>query len=78
MKYVVCYSGGHASALCAVEAVRHYGRENVILLNHGICGRVEDPDIQRFKDEVAAFLGLPITPASMEGFEEKDQFDVCM
>lgn len=78
MKYVVCYSGGHASALCAVEAVRHYGRENVILLNHGICGRVEHPDIQRFKDEVAAFLGLPITPASMEGFEEKDRFDVCM
>lgn len=78
MKYVVCYSGGHASALCAVEAVRRYGRENVILLNHGISGKVEDPDIQRFKDEVAAALGLPITPANMDGFEEKDQFDICM
>lgn len=78
MKYVVCYSGGHASALCAVEAVRRYGRENVILLNHGISGKVEDPDIQRFKDEVADALGLPITPANMEGFEGKDQFDVCM
>lgn len=78
MKYVVCYSGGHSSALCAIETVRKAGAENVILLNHDINARVENQDIKRFKAEVAAYLGVPITPANMEGFEEKDQFDVCM
>lgn len=78
MKYVVCYSGGHSSAICAVEAVRRYGKENVILLNHNICPRVEDKDIKRFKHEVADYLGLPVTEANMEGYENKDQFDVCM
>ena len=63
MKYVVCYSGGHSSAICAVEAVRRYGRENVILLNHDICSRVEDKDIKRFKLEVADYLGIKITYA---------------
>jgi hypothetical protein len=78
MKYIVCYSGGHSSAICAIEAVRRYGKENVILLNHGICPRVENPDIKRFRDEVAEYLGLPITPCNMDGFETKDQFDVCV
>jgi len=31
MKYIVCFSGGHSSALVAVEAVRKAGKENVIL-----------------------------------------------
>ena len=78
MKYVVCYSGGHSSAICAVEAVRRYGRENVILLNHDLCSRVEDEDIKRFKKEVADYLGIKITYANMPGVEDKDQFDVCM
>lgn len=77
MKYVVCYSGGHSSALVAIETVRKYGKENVILLNHDICSRVEDMDIKRFKREVADYLDLPITQANMDGWEEKDQFDVC-
>lgn len=77
-KYIVCYSGGHSSALVAVEAVRRYGRENVILLNHDICPRSEDADVKRFKREVAAFLGLTITSANMPGWEEKDQFDVAL
>lgn len=77
-KYIVCYSGGHSSAIVAVEAVRRYGAENVILLNHDICERVEDPDIKRFKKEVAQFLGIEITYANMPGWEEMDQFDIAL
>ena len=36
MKHIVCYSGGHSSALVAVEVVRKFGKENVVLLNHDI------------------------------------------
>ena len=78
MKYIVCFSGGHSSAIAAVETVRRYGKENTILLNHDICDRTEDKDIKRFKKEVADYLNLPITYANMPGFEDKDQFDVCM
>ncbi len=69
MKYIVCYSGGHSSALAAVETVRRHGAENTILLNHNISPEVEHPDIKRFKDEVAAHLGLPIAYANMPGWE---------
>lgn len=31
-KHIVCYSGGHSSALVAIEVVRKYGKENVVLL----------------------------------------------
>ena len=78
MKHVVCFSGGHSSAIAAVETVRRYGKENVILLNHDICPRSEDVDIKRFKREVADNLELPITYANMEGWEDMDQFDVCV
>lgn len=69
VKINVCYSGGHNSALCAIECVRKYGKENVILLNHDIIGsiagvQIEDQDIKRFKQEVADYLGLPITYAN--------------
>lgn len=77
MKYVVCYSGGHSSAIAAIEVTRRYGKENVILLNHDINPRVEDADIKRFKKEVADYLGLPITYANMKDWDKKDQFD-CM
>ncbi len=78
MKYIVCYSGGHSSALVAIEAVRKHGKENVILLNHDICSRAEHPDIKRFKHEVADYLGLAITPVNMDGWEDKDPLDICM
>ena len=78
MKYVVCYSGGHSSAIVAVEAVRRYGKENVILLNHDISPKVEDQDIKRFKKEVADYLGMEITYANMDGWEENDQFDIAL
>lgn len=77
MKYIVCYSGGHSSALVAIETVRRYGKENVILLNHNLSEVVEDKDIKRFKQEVANYLNLEITYANMEGWEEKTPLKVC-
>lgn len=77
MKFIVCYSGGHSSAIAAVETARKYGKENIILLNHDISIKSEDMDVKRFKQEVANYLGVPITYANMPGWEEKDQFD-CM
>jgi len=77
LKYIVCFSGGHSSALCAIECVRKYGKENVILLNHDLSQEVEDQDIKRFKNEVAAYLGLEITPANMIGWKTKTPLRVC-
>ena len=77
MKYVVCYSGGHSSALVAIETVRKYGKEDVILLNHNISPEVEHEDIKRFKEEVAKYLDIEITYANMEGWETKTPLRVC-
>ena len=77
MKHVVLYSGGHASALTAVEVVRKFGKEDVILLNHDISEKVEHSDIKRFKREVADYLGLTITYANAEGFKELTPLAVC-
>ena len=74
---VVLFSGGHSSALVAVEVVRKYGRDGTVLLNHDINASVEHEDIKRFKREVAAALGLPITYANHRNFDTMDQFDVC-
>lgn len=78
VKHIVCYSGGHSSALVAIEVVRKEGKENVILLNHDINPRVEEADIKRFKCEVASYLGLPITYANHPEWDSKDQFDVVV
>lgn len=78
MKHIVCFSGGHSSALVAIEVVNRYGKENVILLNHDISPNVEDQDIKRFKKDVALYLGIEITYANMPGWDKMDQFDVCM
>jgi len=75
-RYVVLYSGGHSSALAAVEVVRRYGTAGVVLLNHDLHPRAEDGDVKRFKAEVAAKLGLQITYASHDRWDEVDQFDV--
>lgn len=77
MKYIVCYSGGHSSALVAIELVRKYGKEDVILLNHNISPEVEHEDIKRFKNEVAKYLGIEITYANMEGWQYKTPLRVC-
>lgn len=77
MKHVVCYSGGHTSAICAIEVVRRFGAPDTTLLNHDIHFSVEHADIKRFKLEVADYLGLPITFAN-RGDVSQDQFDVCV
>jgi hypothetical protein len=74
-RHVVLFSGGHSSALVAIEVVRRYGTNGVVLLNHDINPRVEDADVKRFKREVAEYLGLPITYANHPRWEEWDQFD---
>ena len=78
MKHIVCYSGGHSSALVAIEVVRKFGKENTILLNHDINANVENQDIKRFKKEVAGYLGMEITYANHPEWETKDQFDVVV
>lgn len=75
MKYVVCYSGGHSSAIVAINAVLKYGKENVILLNHDISAEVETADIKRFKKEVAEYLGINITYANHENWETLTPID---
>ena len=44
-QHIVCYSGGHSSALVAIEVARRYGITGLVLLNHNINSRVEDADI---------------------------------
>ena len=77
-KHIVCFSGGEGSALAAIEVYRRFGNDNLVLLNHNICGRVEDADIKRFKAEVAAYCGVPITYANHLAWDTKDQFDVVV
>jgi len=77
-KHIICYSGGHSSALVAIEVVRKFGKENVILLNHDIHANSEGADIKRFKNAVADYLGIPITYANHLQWDTKDQFDVVI
>ena len=77
MKHIVCFSGGIRSAIAAMEVVRSYGKNDVVLLNHDMHFSVEHPDIKRFKSEVAAYLGLEITFANRRNASQ-DQFDVCV
>ena len=78
MKHIVCYSGGHSSALVAIECVRKFGKDSVVLLNHDIHPSVESEDIKRFKNEVASSLGLNITYANNPMWNKWDQFDVVI
>jgi len=78
LKHIVCFSGGHSSAIAAIETVRKYGKENVILLNHDISPNVEDADIKRFKEDISNYLDVEIKYANMEGWKDKDPLDVCM
>ena len=79
MHHIVCFSGGESSALVAEAVVRKFGREAVTLLNHDINPNLEAADVKRFKAEVAAALGVPITYANYQGLaaaELPDQFDL--
>ncbi|RSZ60025.1 hypothetical protein HF313_15025 [Massilia atriviolacea] len=75
--HIVCYSGGHSSALVAIETTRKHGRDNVMLVNHDMHVTVEDADVKRFKRQVAEYLGLPITFVNYKG-ASLDQFDVSV
>jgi len=77
MKHVVCYSGGHSSALVAIEVARSVPLEHVILVNHDMHFSVEDADVKRFKREVAEYLALPITYVNYKN-ASMDQFDVTV
>jgi hypothetical protein len=76
--HICCYSGGHSSAISAIEVRRRFPNDEVLLVNHDIIGRSESPDIKRFKQEVADYLSLPITYVNMPGWDTKDQFDVVI
>ena len=65
----MCFSGGHSSALVAIEVVRRYGNRDVVLLNHDIHARTEDADVKRFKreedekrPEIRPAIELPLGP----------------
>lgn len=81
-EHIVCYSGGVSSALVAIEVVRRYSKNNVLLVNHDISSRTEHEDIKRFKQEVAEYLEMSITPVNIQGINNPDdipdQFDVCV
>lgn len=77
MKHVCCYSGGHSSALVALEVARRFGPANTIFVNHDIHFSVEDSDIKRFKHEVADLAGVPVTYVNHKN-AQLDQFDVCV
>jgi len=78
MRHIVCYSGGHSSALVAIEVARKFGKEDMVLLNHDIAAVSEVQDIKRFKEEVASYIGLEITYANAANWDTKDQFDVVI
>lgn len=61
-KVVVGFSGGVTSAWCAGWALQNFPREEVVLLWHDT--KEEDEDTYRFKDQMAAALGMPITERS--------------
>lgn len=63
-KHIICFSGGKSSALVACMVVQKFGNENVILLNHEV--RAEPLDVERFENEVASYLRLPITYANAD------------
>jgi len=78
VKHVVLYSGGHSSAIVAIEVARRFGRENVILLNHDINQSVEHVDIKRFKYEICIYLGINITYANHKDWDTATPVSVCL
>jgi len=78
IKHIVCYSGGHSSALVAIDVVSKYGAENTILVNHDISSKVEDADIKRFKREIADYLNMNITYVNAPDFENRTPLKVSL
>jgi len=78
MKHIVLFSGGHSSARVGVAVVRRFGPADTVFVNHDIHPGVEDPDIKRFKREVAAYCGVPITYANHPLWDRMDPLDVVL
>lgn len=76
-KAIVLLSGGVASGICAAEALKKYGKENVVLLNHDISEEVEDKDIKRYKLDISNYCDVPITYANMTDWETMTPLEVC-
>lgn len=77
MKHIVLNSGGHSSGIVAIEVARRFGTADMILLNHDLPELVEAQDIKRFKQQIADYVGLPITYASHPD-PNANQFSVCV
>lgn len=82
MHHICLLSGGHSSAIVAIEIVRKFGSSEVILLNHDINPEYEDEDIKRFKKQISEYLGIAITYANYGGITDSnllpDQFDIVI
>ncbi len=74
--HIVSFSGGIGSALSAVEVVRRFGKDNVILVNSDLSSLVETEDIKLFKKDVAVYLGCKYV--SLNEGTTVDQFDVAL
>jgi hypothetical protein len=71
--HVVLFSGGASSAVVAEYVKKKYGKDNVILFFTETYW--EDPDNYRFMEDVAEYLGLPITTRSDGRTPEEIFFD---
>lgn len=78
MKHIIAYSGGHSSALVAIEVARKFGTENMVLLNHDINPSIEPEDVKRFKMAVAGYLGMQITYANHEEWDTVTPISLCV
>ena len=80
IKHIALLSGGHSSAIVAIETQRKFGKENVILINHDIRADMEDADVKRFKNQISDYLDNPIVYVNYKGLpvdELPDQFDIA-
>jgi len=81
MRHIVCFSKSHNSALAAIEVVRRFGNENVILLHHAINPKYEHPDVKRFGYYITEYLKLSITYANRKNIDDRNkllsQFSLC-
>lgn len=61
IKHIVMFSGGAASSVVAKMVAEKYPKDTILL--HTPTG-AEHPDADRFREQVAQFIGLPITVES--------------
>ena len=77
-KHIVALSGGESSAIVGIEVARKFGIENLVLLNHDINPAIEPADVKRFKQEVADYIGVPITYANHPDWETETPISLCV